>query len=118
MTYPIEFRCHVLSVRKKEGLTFYDTATRFCIGVASLTRWSKTLEPKPYPLRMYKVSLEALSKDVKDYPDAYQYERAERFGVYQNAIYQALKKLNVTYKKSSVSSKGGRRQTAMLPAKD
>ena len=118
MTYPIEFRCHVLSVRKKDGLTFGETASRFRLGVSSLTRWSKELEPKPYPLRMYKINLKALEMDVELYPDAYQYERAERFGVHQNAIHEALKKLNVTYKKNSDAPKGGRRQTAVLSAKD
>ncbi|MGG2142792.1 IS630 transposase-related protein [Symbiopectobacterium sp. RP] len=33
-------------------------------------------------------------------PDAYQKERAERFGVCQKAIWQALKKLGLTYKKT------------------
>ncbi len=117
MTYPIDFRRHVLSVRKKEGLTFEETANRFCLGISSLTRWSKDLEPKAYPLRMYKIDLKALEADVELYPDAYQHERAERFGVCQNAIHQALKKLNVTYKKSFDAPKGGRRKTAMLPAK-
>lgn len=118
MTYPVEFRRHVLAVRMKERLTFEETARRFCVGIASLTRWSKELEPKAYPLRMYKISLEALAADVERYRDAYQYERADRFGVTQNAIHQALKKLNVTYKKSHEAPKGGRRQTAMLPAKN
>ncbi|MGG2141518.1 IS630 transposase-related protein [Symbiopectobacterium sp. RP] len=36
-------------------------------------------------------------KDVEPYPDAYQKERAERFGVCQKAIWQALKKLGLTY---------------------
>ncbi|MGG2140656.1 IS630 transposase-related protein [Symbiopectobacterium sp. RP] len=39
-------------------------------------------------------------KDVEPYPDAYQKERAERFGVCQKAIWQALKKLGLTYKKT------------------
>jgi len=118
MTHPIEFRCHVLSVRKKEGLTFRETANRFWLGISSLTRWSKNLEPKAYPLRMYKIDLKALEADVELYPDAYQHERAERFGVHQNAIHEALKKLDVTYKKSPNTPKGGRRKTAMLPAKN
>lgn len=118
MTYSLDFRFHVLGVREKEGLTFVETSVRFCVGVASLTRWSKDLEPKPYPLRMYKIDLEALATDIELYPDAYQFERAERFGVRQNSIHQALKKLNVTYKKSPKTPEGERRQTAMLPTEN
>ena len=118
MTYSLDFRLHVLGVREKEGLTFAETSARFCVGIASLTRWSKSLEPKSYPLRMYKIDLDALEADVEKYPDSYQFERAERFGVRQNSIHQALKKLNVTYKKSPKTSEGRRRQTAVLPAKN
>ena len=117
MTYPVEFRRHVLSVKKKEGLTFMEASDRFSIGVASLVRWSKTVEPKEVREgRPRKITLEALAQDVRDYPDAYQYERAERFGVTPKAIWQALRKLGVTYIKSTQTSKGGRRQTAHLPS--
>ena len=49
--------------------------------------------------------MEELKEDVKKYPDAYQYERAKRFGVYQNAIYCALKRIGVSYKKSLIHIK-------------
>ena len=62
--------------------------------------------------------MEVLARDIEDYPDAYQFERAERFGVCQKAIWQALKPMGVTYKKSLTASKGECRQTAVLPAKD
>ena len=52
-----------------------------------------------------KINMEALKKDVKEYPDRYQYERAEKFGVTQAAIWFALKRLGMSYKKNSVSSK-------------
>ena len=47
------------------------------------------------------IDLEALRKDVIDYPDAYQHERAQRFGVAQNAIFFALKKLQLTTEQQS-----------------
>ena len=40
--------------------------------------------------------MNALREDVILYPDAYQYERAERFGVSQKAIDYALRRLRVT----------------------
>ena len=43
--------------------------------------------------------MQKLSEDVEDFPDAYQRERAERLGVSKSAIYYALKRLNITFKK-------------------
>ncbi len=118
MTYPLKFRQHVLAIRKKEGLTLEETSQRFGVGRASLTRWLTRIEPEQSKPRKRKIDLEKLKQDVRDYPDAYQYERAERFGVATNAIWQALQKLNLTYKKSVDAPEGGRRQTAHLPGED
>ncbi|SFI79179.1 IS630 transposase-related protein, partial [Nitrosomonas sp. Nm34] len=46
--------------------------------------------------------MEILAQDVKNYPDAYQYERAKRLGVSKQGINHALKRLSVTYKKKPV----------------
>ena len=118
MTYSIDFRRRVLSLRKKEGLTLEETAQRFGVGRASLCRWLKRLEPDQSGPRKRKINLVALAQDVGHYPDAYQHERAARFGVAPNAIFQALRKLGVTYKKSPPAPKGGRRRSARLPQKD
>ena len=118
MTYSIDFRRRVLSPRKKEGLTLEETAQRFGVGRASLCRWLKRLEPDQSGPRKRKINLVALAQDVRHYPDAYQHERAARFGVAPNAIFQALRKLGVTYKKSPPAPKGGRRRSARLPQKD
>jgi len=47
------------------------------------------------------LDLEALARDVRAHPDAYQYERAQRFGVTQKAIWQALRRLRVTYSQTT-----------------
>ena len=52
--------------------------------------------------------MEKLKKDVELYPDAYQYERAERLGVGQNCIFHGLKRLQISYKKKPYPSEGGR----------
>ena len=71
MTHPVEFRRHVLSIKKKEGLTFEQTAKRFAVGIASLTRWNRTLAPKVTRENLpRKVDLKKLAKDVETYPDA------------------------------------------------
>lgn len=119
MTYPISFRRHVLAVKDRESLTFAEAAERFSIGIASLVRWSARLEPKPYERRAPgKIDLAALAQDVCNEPDAFQHERAARFGVTPKAIWQALRKLGVTHKKSPHASKGERRRTAVLPKED
>ena len=87
--------------KSKEGLTFEQTAMRFTVGIVSLTRWNKTIIPKATrENRPRKVDLKALTKDVETNPDAYQYERALRFGVHPKSIWNGLRKLNVTYTKS------------------
>jgi transposase len=119
MTHSVEFRRRVLRVRGRDGLSFAQVSDRFSVGIASVKRWSKRLEPKPYERRkIRKIDPEHLTQDVRDYPDAYQYERAARFGVTAKAIWQALKKLNITYKKSTATSEGRRKRQAILPGED
>ena len=118
MTYSSDFRRKVLAVREREGLTIKQVAARFSVGIASVVRWINRVEPKQHGYRHRKVDMEALGRDVRDYPDAYQYERAARFGVHANAISHGLKKLNVSYKKNTATPKSRRRRTAYLPAED
>lgn len=118
MTHPVKFRKHVLSVRKEEGLTFEETAKRFKVGRASLTRWSKNIELAEQPPRSRKIDMDALRKDVELHPDAYQYERAERFDVTQESIHAALKRLGVSIKKNAATSKSRRRKTELLSKAD
>ncbi|WP_109490254.1 IS630 transposase-related protein [Orientia tsutsugamushi] len=51
-----------------------------------------------------KISIEKLKEDVSQHSEAYQYERAERLGVSKSSIQKALKRLNITYKKSFKTS--------------
>lgn len=77
-----DFCRKVLSVRKKEGLTIAEVASRFCVGVASVTRWLKNPESqKTRNKPASKIDMAALARDVLAFPDAYQYERARRLGV-------------------------------------
>lgn len=119
MTYPLTTRLHILKVKQREGLTFAQAADRFSIGIASLVRWHKQVKPKKYRrVKGLKIDLEKLRQDIKDHPDAYQYERAARFEVCPKAIWQALRKLGVTYKKIPDAPPGERRKTACLPGEN
>ena len=119
MTYPSSFRCKVLSVRKKEGLTIAQAAARFCVGIASVTRWIKNPNPKQTRNKpATKIDMIALARDVQEFPDAYQAERARRLGVSEKGIGHALRRMNISYKKNTAASQSGRRQTAHLPGDD
>ena len=64
------------------------------------------------------MDMEALKQDVQKYPDAYLKERAERLRVSHNCVWHALKRLNVTYKKNSKSSKSGSRKKIYVLPRD
>ncbi|MGG2142757.1 IS630 transposase-related protein [Symbiopectobacterium sp. RP] len=97
MSYSIDFRRKVISTREEEGLSIRETAKQFRISPASVSRWINQIASKASTTRQRKSDKSELIKDVEPYPDAYQKERAERFGVCQKAIWQALKKLELTY---------------------
>ena len=119
MSYSLDFRHKVLLVRKRDNLTLQQVSDRFSVGVASVVRWNKCTDIKAYKRhKIRKIDPDLLSEDIKKYPDAYQTERAGRFGVCQKAIWQAMRLLGVTYKKSLTAPKGECRQTARLPGKD
>jgi len=102
MTYPLKFRQHVLELREREGLSYEETAKRFGIGQASLIRWVKKIEPQTTRNKpATKIDMDALAQDVALDPDAYQFERAQRFGVSTRGMCDALKRLKVSRKKNS-----------------
>lgn len=115
MTYSIDFRKKVLKVKEEEKLSVAETATRFGISLASVVRWRKNVVPKVSRHKAAtKIDMEALKKDIATYPDAYQYERAERLGVTSMGIWHALKRLQVTYKKNPSASQGVCRRTVCI----
>lgn len=105
MSYSLDFRLHVFKVKKNEKLTFEETSKRFSIPIRTLFRWQNRIEPKTKRNKpSTKIDMNTLYKDVKDNPDHYQYERAKTFGVSQSAIFYALKRLNISNKKNTISS--------------
>ena len=102
MTHTLSFRKHVLKIKDQENLTFKEASERFKVGIASLVRWSKKIEPKTHRNKpATKIDREALRRNVEEHPDAYQHERAKRFGVTRCGIWYALKSLGVSYKKNA-----------------
>lgn len=104
--YTLDFRKKVFEVKEKENLTFEEVSKRFHVGIATLFRWQQNIEPiTKRNVQSRKIDMKALKKDVEENPDAYQWERAEKFKVAQSAIFYALKRLGYTYKKNVLSSK-------------
>ena len=119
MSYSQDFREKVLDIKKRESLTLQKTAQRFEIGTATITRWLRGLPlPRQGMTRQRKIDKSALLLDVQKYPDAYIRERAKRFNVSNKAIWQALKKLGISYKKNIKSSQGQRSGSYRVPKPD
>ena len=106
MTYSLDFRKKVLEIKEEEGLSLDEVSKRFKVGKATIFRWTKRIEPKLTRNKpATKINMKELEKDVKRYPDSYQYERAQRLGVSRGGIWSALKRLKITYKKNLKSPK-------------
>jgi transposase len=119
MTYSKDFREKVLRIKTKEKISISKTAKRFDIGTTTLVNWLKGKIPKNKRSKpTTKIDMDALAVDIKEHSDAYGYERAKRLGCSESGIWFALKRLGVTYKKSSEASKGERRRQASLRAED
>ena len=108
MTYSIDFRRKVLEIKERDGLSFKQAAALFGVAKSSVQRWTERIEPcrsrnKPAT----KIDMELLEQDVGLHPDAYQYERAGRFGCSQRGIGEALKRLKISRKKNFFASEGG-----------
>ena len=111
MTYSVHFRKKVLAVKEREQLSFSAISKKFSIGRNTVFSWTKKLHPQKHrDKKAIKIDSDKLVQDVKEYSDAYQYERAERLGVSRSGIQKALKKLKVTYKKSLTTPEGKRRR--------
>lgn len=111
MSYDKKFRLQVLKIREKEGLSLAEVAKRFGIGKQTVYYGTKRIDEKKTRIKPpTKIDMDALKKDIEAYPDAYQYERAARFGVTQMGIWHALKRLGVTHKKKSQAPQSGSRQ--------
>ena len=118
MTYSLDMRKRILKIRLEEGLSMAKVAERFGVGVASIMRWSNNVECIKKRNRSTKIDMEALKRDVEQYPDGYQYERATRLGVGEHCVWYALKLLNITYKKNPAASKSNPRKTLCFLQRD
>jgi transposase len=94
------------AVKYKETHSVKETAETFNVSESAIRGWEKqyqqtgNLDKKPLERKWRKIDPEKLRKDVKGHPDAFNRERAQRFGCTEEAIRLALKKLKITRKKN------------------
>ena len=94
MSYSLDFRQRVMGYKERNELTFQQTSDHFDVGMRTLFRWKNNIEPcltrnKPAT----KIDMDKLAEDIKNHPDDYLEERAERFKVSSSGISYALKRL-------------------------
>ena len=118
MTYTFDFRRKVLRVREQESVSIRETAKRFHMGSASITRWLSRIEVKPSLSRQRKLAKAALAKDIEHHPGAYQRERAARFGVSPKTIWQALKKRCITPKQTKTHGAPSRKRYTAINSRE
>lgn len=105
MTYPAQYRQKALR-KLKEGQTIREVAEELKISTRTLQNWKNNKIPTNTRTRKpIKIDKQALLEDVQQYPDAYHYERAIRFNCSDRAIGKALKRLCITQKKDTHTSK-------------
>ena len=99
MTYSIDFRKQVLR-SIAGGFTVRQAAAFYQISTSTIHSWTQMLEPKTTRNKApTKIPDDVLLNDVKQYPDDYQYERAQRLNCSKTGIHHALKRLGISQKK-------------------
>lgn len=107
--YNLHFIKKVL--KQRESLSIQKLADKYDLSTRTIQNWIQGKLPLGKRNRPNtKLDLDELIEDVKLYPDAYQYKRAERLGVSESCIWKNLKKLGVSYKKSPKTSQSRRRK--------
>ncbi len=107
MAYSEDFRKRALEFME-EGHTYKELYESFKIYPSTIEEWRKllkkngTLKPQ-YDKRdsSRKIDLKKLEQAIKEKPDAYLDELAQKFNCTKQAIFYALKRLKVSYKKNS-----------------
>ena len=104
MRYSIDLRKRVLDFLKDAG-NIAEAARRFGVSRQCIYKWLNAEDPfaskKPGPQGPRCLDYDDLKQHVSDFPDATQLERATHFGVSRHCIWYALKKLNITRKKTA-----------------
>lgn len=99
MSYTQDFKQKVLEIKKRDKLSVRKAAAFFELSTNTIRLWMKPPEQKISKARQMKVTDEQHLNDVAEFPDAFQYERAERLNCSQGTIQYRLRRLKITRKK-------------------
>ena len=117
--YSLHIRKNIIDIKTKEKLSIREAARRFGISPNTIYKWGKKIEPKEWrKQRVSKIDIKRLEEDVKNNPDAYQYERAKRLEVSQTAVHFGLKRMGVTYKKTLEHTKADKEKGIIFITKN
>ena len=115
--YSLQFIKKVLNQRNI--LSIQKLSDKYDISTRTIQNWIQGKLPKGKRNKPNtKLAIEALIEDVKQYPDSYQYERAERLGVSEACVWSNLKKLSISYKKNTTTPESRRREAKFIPGKN
>jgi transposase len=115
MSYSTDLREKALEYRTAH--TQAETSETFGISVSAVKTWQKlqkeqgNLEKKELERKGRKIKKEALEKDVEEYPDDFNYERAARFRCSAEAIREAMKRHKLTRKKKKPNTANGTKRS-------
>jgi transposase len=91
-----------------KGHTYEELYEAFKVYPSEISAWRKllletgSLKPQYRKTRSRKINKEKLLRAVEERPDAYLSELAKPFGCTEQAVFYALKQLNITVKKNSI----------------
>ena len=99
MTYSLDLRKRVVSFVESGG-TRAEASRRFDVHYDTVRNWLRRedLRPKTHGPRRRKLDKAALKQHVREHPDARLVDRATHFGVHINAIWVALRTMNIVKK--------------------
>ena len=99
MTYSLDFRKQVLK-SLENGMSYAEAAEFYTLSPTTIQNWKRRIHSKTTrQTKPYKIPDDVLLNDVKEHPDDYQYERAERLGVSTHAVFNALHAAGISRKK-------------------
>jgi len=103
MTYSYDMKERAVSYVRSGGLQT-EASQIFGVTTRTIQRWlcREDLMPRPAKSRHRKLDKAALYQHVRDYPDALLRERAAHFGVHVNAIWVALRRMNIVKKNDTL----------------
>ena len=105
MTYLIGYRRQVLS-SIADGMTIREASLFYEFSTSTIHSWQQNLAPRTKRNKApTKIPDDASIKDVKRYPDDYNYERARCLNYSKTGIFNALKRLGISQKKDLGTSK-------------